>query len=76
VLLGLVQAELDVHEQRIEYYKIQAQLAKARILDRALSRAEEREPDKAERDDSGRKPADTGSEDDKAAKKEDKQDAV
>ncbi|MDX1693299.1 MAG: hypothetical protein R3208_06020 [Ketobacteraceae bacterium] len=36
VLKGLVVAELDIHEQRIGYYMVQAQLAKTRILDRNL----------------------------------------
>jgi hypothetical protein len=33
----LINAELDVHEQRLKYYRVQAHLAKARILDRSLS---------------------------------------
>lgn len=37
VLMALVSAELDVHEQRLKYYRIQAQLAKVRVLDRSLS---------------------------------------
>lgn len=37
VLMELVSAELDVHEQRLKYYRIQAQLAKVRVLDRSLS---------------------------------------
>jgi tetratricopeptide (TPR) repeat protein len=37
VLLELVNAELEVHEERIKYYRIQAHLAKARILDRSLA---------------------------------------
>ncbi len=32
----LVAAELDLHEQRIQYYMVQAQLAKTRILDKQL----------------------------------------
>jgi tetratricopeptide (TPR) repeat protein len=37
VLLELVNAELEVHKERIKYYRIQAHLAKARILDRSLA---------------------------------------
>jgi tetratricopeptide (TPR) repeat protein len=36
VLLELVNAELDIHEERLKYYRVQAQLAKVRILDRSL----------------------------------------
>jgi len=36
VLLKLVTTELDIHEERIKYYRVQAHLAKARILDRSL----------------------------------------
>lgn len=37
VMLELVNAELDVHEERIKYYRVQSHLAKARILDRSLT---------------------------------------
>ena len=37
VLVELINAELDVHEQRLKYYRVQAHLAKARILDRSLA---------------------------------------
>ena len=33
VMVELINAELDVHEQRLKYYRVQAHLAKARILD-------------------------------------------
>lgn len=36
VVRELVAAELDLHEQRIQYYMVQAQLAKTRILDKQL----------------------------------------
>ena len=37
VLRVLIAAELDIHEERLKYYRVQAQLAKARILDRSLT---------------------------------------
>lgn len=37
VLLELVDAELELHEKRIKYYRVQSHLAKARILDRSLA---------------------------------------
>jgi hypothetical protein len=37
VLLGLINAELDIHEERLKYYRVQSHLAKARILDRSLA---------------------------------------
>ena len=37
VMVELINAELDVHEQRLKYYRVQAHLAKARILDRSLA---------------------------------------
>lgn len=37
VLLELVNAELEVHKERIKYYRVQSHLAKARILDRSLA---------------------------------------
>lgn len=37
VLLELVYAELDIHKERLEYYRIQSHLAKVRILDKSLS---------------------------------------
>ncbi len=40
VLLQLVRAELDLHEQRLKYYRVQSHLAKARILDKSLSDAD------------------------------------
>ena len=36
-MLELINAELDVHEERLKYYRVQAHLAKARILDRSLA---------------------------------------
>jgi len=36
VVRDLVAAELDLHEQRIKYYMVQAQLAKTRIMDKKL----------------------------------------
>jgi hypothetical protein len=42
VLVELINAELDVHEQRLKYYRIQAHLAKARILDRSLAAMDDR----------------------------------
>jgi tetratricopeptide (TPR) repeat protein len=37
VLRELVNAELDIHEERLKYYRVQAHLAKARILDHSLT---------------------------------------
>jgi tetratricopeptide (TPR) repeat protein len=37
VLLELINAELDIHEERLKYYRVQSHLAKARILDRSLA---------------------------------------
>ena len=37
VLLGLINTELDIHEERLKYYRVQSHLAKARILDRSLA---------------------------------------
>ncbi|MEN8130878.1 MAG: hypothetical protein ABFS45_11925 [Pseudomonadota bacterium] len=37
VLFELVNAELDIHRERIKYYRVQSHLAKVRILDRSLS---------------------------------------
>jgi tetratricopeptide (TPR) repeat protein len=37
VLLELIAAELEIHKERLKYYRIQAHLAKARILDRSLA---------------------------------------
>ena len=39
VMIELINAELDVHEARLKYYRVQAQLAKVRILDRSLTEA-------------------------------------
>ncbi len=36
VMLTLVSTELDIHEQRLKHYQVEAQLAKVRILDRSL----------------------------------------
>ncbi|SFN20206.1 tetratricopeptide repeat protein [Marinobacter pelagius] len=36
VMLALVTTELDIHEQRLRQYQVEAQLAKVRILDRSL----------------------------------------
>jgi hypothetical protein len=56
VLLELVSAELDIHEERMKYYRIQAHLAKARILDRSLGNLDV--PEK--REDSGSSPENLG----------------
>jgi hypothetical protein len=37
VLRELIVTELDIHEERLKYYRVQAHLAKARILDRSLT---------------------------------------
>jgi hypothetical protein len=37
VMLDLINAELDIHEQRLKYYRVQSHLAKARILDKSLA---------------------------------------
>lgn len=37
VMLELVNAELDVHEERLKYYRVQSHLAKVRILDGSLA---------------------------------------
>ncbi|WP_020410947.1 tetratricopeptide repeat protein [Hahella ganghwensis] len=36
VMQKLVTTELDIHEQRLKHYQVEAQLAKVRILDRSL----------------------------------------
>ncbi|MBZ2169078.1 tetratricopeptide repeat protein [Marinobacter sp. F4216] len=36
VMLNLVGTELDIHEERLKQYQVEAQLAKVRILDRSL----------------------------------------
>jgi tetratricopeptide (TPR) repeat protein len=54
VLLELVKAELDIHEERLKYYRVQSHLAKARILDRSLSQREV--PDAGPRTGSGSVP--------------------
>jgi hypothetical protein len=47
VLLGLINAELDIHEERLKYYRVQAHLAKARILDSSLASLDGRLDDSA-----------------------------
>ncbi len=37
VMLELINAELDIHAQRLKYYRVQSHLAKARILDKSLA---------------------------------------
>jgi tetratricopeptide (TPR) repeat protein len=37
VMLRLINAELDIHEHRLKYYRVQSHLAKARILDKSLA---------------------------------------
>ncbi len=37
VMIELINAELDVHEERLKYYQVQSHLAKVRILDSTLS---------------------------------------
>jgi hypothetical protein len=52
VMIELINAELDVHEERLKYYQVQSHLAKVRILDSTLSEldgpAEDAERDKPE----------------------------
>jgi tetratricopeptide (TPR) repeat protein len=44
VVRELVNAELDVHEERLKYYRVQAHLAKVRILDRSLAHLDDPVP--------------------------------
>ncbi|OZG74378.1 hypothetical protein BTA51_05040 [Hahella sp. CCB-MM4] len=44
VMLTLVSTELDIHEERLKHYQIEAQLAKVRILDRSLKDLDVSEP--------------------------------
>jgi tetratricopeptide (TPR) repeat protein len=37
VMLGLVNSELGIHEERLKYYRVQSHLAKVRILDGSLA---------------------------------------
>jgi hypothetical protein len=39
VIIELINAELDIHEARLKYYRVQSQLAKVRILDQSLTEA-------------------------------------
>lgn len=45
VMRSLVATELDIHQQRLEQYQVEAQLAKVRILDRSLQQLEVNEDD-------------------------------
>ena len=45
VMLELVESELEIHEERIKYYQVQAHLAKVRILDRSLSNLDDQGED-------------------------------
>jgi tetratricopeptide (TPR) repeat protein len=45
VMLDLINAELDIHEQRLKYYRVQSHLAKARILDKSLAALDDVETD-------------------------------
>ncbi|WP_297790732.1 hypothetical protein [uncultured Marinobacter sp.] len=47
VMLTLVSTELDIHEQRLTHYQVEAQLAKVRILDRSLLELDGTETDEA-----------------------------
>ena len=72
VMIELINAELDVHEERLKYYQVQSHLAKVRILDSTLSDldgpAEDAERDKPESRQSptasgGKKPGSAGDDD-------------
>ena len=43
VMIKLVNAELDIHEERIKYYRVQSHLARVRILDRSLNELDKSE---------------------------------
>ncbi|MDH3980789.1 MAG: hypothetical protein OEU91_09805, partial [Gammaproteobacteria bacterium] len=43
VMLELINAELDIHEHRLKYYRVQSHLAKARILDKSLAALDDME---------------------------------
>jgi hypothetical protein len=45
VMLQLINAELDIHEARLKYYRVQSHLAKARILDKSLAALDDVETD-------------------------------
>lgn len=45
VIIELINAELDIHEERLKYYRVQSQLAKVRILDKSLTEADEPDTD-------------------------------
>lgn len=53
VMLTLVSTELDIHEQRLKQYQVEAQLAKVRILDRSLQNLEVEEAETATPDTEG-----------------------
>lgn len=40
VVIELINAELDIHEARLKYYRVQSELAKVRILDRSLTESD------------------------------------
>ncbi|SFL83404.1 hypothetical protein [Marinobacter zhejiangensis] len=48
VMQTLVSTELDIHEQRLKHYQVEAQLAKVRILDRSLLNLDGSEAEEAE----------------------------
>lgn len=58
VMRTLVATELDIHEQRLEQYQVEAQLAKVRILDRSLQHLEITEDDDQSARESAAAPAD------------------
>lgn len=58
VMRTLVATELDIHEQRLEQYQVEAQLAKVRILDRSLQNLEVIEDDGQSTPESAAAPAD------------------
>lgn len=58
VMRTLVATELDIHEQRLEQYQVEAQLAKVRILDRSLLNLEVIEDDSQSTSSSAAAPAD------------------
>ena len=53
VLIELINAELDIHEKRLKYYRVQSHLAKARILDRSLAALDDPIPDNQHNNSSG-----------------------
>lgn len=58
VMRTLVSTELDIHEQRLKQYQVEAQLAKVRILDRSLQDLDVVEDDEQSTPESAAAPAD------------------